>query len=168
MRRQRNLKVGQYRFRVYLHVKCRVSASVEKVLLPIIQKAMPLVPKSALLKCLGKNRNRSLGVILVSRSEIETLNRNFRNKSKPTDVLSFPQAPLPMVFDGEIPAGDIIICTSVAREQARKWNATTELEVQRLAVHGLLHLFGYDHERSSSEANKMFQLQERILKLIAK
>lgn len=71
------------------------------------------------------------------------MNREFRGKDKPTDVLSFPspesRAPSPVL-------GDIAIATGVATRQAREMGHSVQTELRVLALHGLLHLLGYDHE----------------------
>jgi rRNA maturation RNase YbeY len=102
-----------------------------------------------------------LSVVLVSDAEMRRLNRRWRRRDRPTDVLSFAQregaggAP-----DGLL--GDVVISVDTARRQAGERGATLAREGDRLLVHGLLHLLGYDHERSVSEARRM-QRRERTL-----
>ncbi|MBM4304089.1 MAG: rRNA maturation RNase YbeY, partial [Deltaproteobacteria bacterium] len=60
-----------------------------------------------------------------------------------------------------------LICWNIAKKQARKYDTPLKEELARLTVHGVLHLFGYDHERSPSDEKKMFQLQDKILKKLA-
>ena len=74
-----------------------------------------------------------VNIALVSDREIQTLNRRFRGVNKATDVLSFPPA-------------DIAIARGVARRQAREMGHSEHTEWRVLALHGLLHLLGYDHE----------------------
>ena len=83
-------------------------------------------------------------VALVSDARMRTLNRSFRGKDYATDVLSFPS-------DDDDCLGDIVIATGVAQRQAddARHPASTELKV--LALHGLLHLLGYDHETDGGE-----------------
>jgi probable rRNA maturation factor len=82
--------------------------------------------------------------ILVTRSsELRRLNRRFRGKDKPTDVLSFP--PNPDFADGL--AGDIAISADIAKRSARHLGHSAAQEIRILALHGVLHLAGYDHER---------------------
>lgn len=81
------------------------------------------------------------------------LNRRFRGKSRPTDVLSFN------MNEGRI-IGDVIICPSVARRNAVEYGVTFEEEISRLAVHGMLHLMGHNHGK------KMFELQDRLMRRI--
>ena len=84
-------------------------------------------------------------VALVSDSRMRALNRTFRGRAYATDVLSFPAAPQDPNGRSRY-LGDIVIATGVARRQAAEvgHGVTTELRV--LALHGLLHLLGYDHE----------------------
>lgn len=98
----------------------------------------------------------SMSVTVVSPREIHLLNLRYRGKDKPTDVLSFPG------IGGEL--GDVVLCLEIARKQAKEYGGTIEQELQRLTVHGVLHLRGYDHETNEADAKKMFTLQERILK----
>ena len=89
-------------------------------------------------------------VALVSDREIQHLNRRFRGVNRPTDVLSFPShesgtpSPEPRVPSPEL--GEIAIARGVARRQARHAGHAEHVEHRVLALHGLLHLLGYDHE----------------------
>ena len=102
-----------------------------------------------------------LSVVLVSDREMCALNRRWRRCDRPTDVLSFAQgegaggAP-----DGLL--GDVVISVDTARRQAAARGETLGREADRLLIHGLLHLLGYDHERSAREARRM-QRRERVL-----
>ncbi|MCX6551900.1 MAG: rRNA maturation RNase YbeY [Acidobacteria bacterium] len=80
-----------------------------------------------------------VSVAFVSDARLRALNRTYRHKDYATDVLSFP---------GDSPGflGDIVIATGVARRQARRAGHTLGAEARVLALHGLLHLIGYDHE----------------------
>ena len=103
-------------------------------------------------------------VALVSDARMRTLNRQFRGKDYATDVLSFPagtdrqksspQPPGPMSH-----LGDIVIATGVARRQARSAGHRATEELRILALHGLLHLLGYDHERDSGQ---MARVERRL------
>ena len=86
-------------------------------------------------------------IALVSDSRMRTLNRSFRNKDYATDVLSFPATP------GSL--GDIVIATGVAARQADDAGHTVVTELKVLALHGLLHLLGYDHETDTGEMAKV-------------
>ncbi len=101
----------------------------------------------------------TVSLSVVSPARMQALNRRFRKKDRPTDVLSFSAAGFP----GSNLLGDVVICWEVARRQTGTFGTTPREEIQRLTIHGVLHLFGYDHETSKAEAKKMFALQEKIL-----
>ncbi|MBI2068864.1 MAG: rRNA maturation RNase YbeY [Candidatus Yanofskybacteria bacterium] len=101
-----------------------------------------------------KAKKVEVSVNLIGESRIKELNKKYRKKGKPTDVLSFP------LGDGN---GDIFICLSIAKKEAKRENVSIEAKLAQLTVHGFLHLLGYDHERSKKDADKMFQLEEKIL-----
>lgn len=94
-------------------------------------------------------------VLLTTNTEMRALNRRFRKKNKPTDVLSFPASDA----DSGAGSGDIAISTEIARQQASRLGHTVEQELKILLLHGLLHLAGYDHERDRGE---MFQKERRF------
>ena len=102
-----------------------------------------------------------LSIVLVSDREMRALNRRWCHRDRPTDVLSFAQregaggAP-----DGLL--GDVVISVDGARRQAAERGETPGRAADRLLIHGLLHLLGYDHERSVAEARRM-QRRERAL-----
>jgi len=107
-----------------------------------------------LLRGLGL-RDAELSIVLVSDGEMQRLNRRWRRKDRPTDVLSFP-------LDAGGLLGDVVISVDTARRQAAEQGTTLGREADRLLIHGLLHLLGYDHERSPAEARRM-QRRERAL-----
>ncbi|HZD96310.1 MAG TPA: rRNA maturation RNase YbeY, partial [Candidatus Sulfotelmatobacter sp.] len=75
-------------------------------------------------------------VLITGSSRVRELNRRFRRKNKPTDVLSFPR----------IEGGDIAISADIARDNARRYGHSSAEELKILLLHGMLHLAGYDHE----------------------
>ncbi len=93
-----------------------------------------------------------VAILITSSEELRQLNRDFRGKDKPTDVLSFPS-------DAARIAGDIAISADIARENGRalRHSALTELKV--LILHGMLHLAGHDHE---SDHGEMARLEARL------
>jgi probable rRNA maturation factor len=84
----------------------------------------------------------TVNVLVTGSAELRSLNRRFRSKDQPTDVLSFP--PGPGLVNGL--AGEIAISVDIARENARELGHPLADEVKILALHGVLHLVGYDHE----------------------
>lgn len=113
-------------------------------------------------------REAEVSITFVNNKEIQELNRNYRQKDQPTDVISFAlQDPIegePHIIGEDLPLilGDIVISVDKIREQAEKYNHSFERELCFLAVHGFLHLLGYDH-MTEEEEKSMFQKQERIL-----
>ncbi|UFT97814.1 rRNA maturation RNase YbeY [Radiobacillus kanasensis] len=109
-----------------------------------------------------------LSVSFVDNDEIQTINREYRNIDKPTDVISFAMQESmedePEIVGDDVPLllGDIIISVDKAEEQATEYNHSFERELGFLAVHGFLHLLGYDHMNEDDE-KKMFGRQEEIL-----
>lgn len=94
----------------------------------------------------------ALTVAILPDSRVRRLNRRYRRADRPTDVLSFPSD-----TPGEL--GDIAIAAGVARRQARAAGHSVQVELRVLALHGLLHLLGYDHER---DAGRMARLEARL------
>jgi probable rRNA maturation factor len=84
----------------------------------------------------------TVNVLVTGSAELRSLNRRFRAKDQPTDVLSFP--PGPSFVNGV--AGDIAISADIARQNARRLGHSAADEIKILTLHGVLHLVGYDHE----------------------
>jgi len=89
----------------------------------------------------------AVNVLVTSSRELRALNRRFRGEDKPTDVLSFP--PVLGLADGF--AGDVAISAEIAAQNARGLGHSAAEEIKILALHGILHLAGYDHERDCGE-----------------
>ncbi|HAD99863.1 MAG TPA: rRNA maturation RNase YbeY [Gammaproteobacteria bacterium] len=100
---------------------------------------------------------------IVDKLEIQNLNKIYRNKDQTTNVLSFP-SDLPIEIDESI-LGDVVICTDVVANEAKAQNKTFEHHLIHMAIHGTLHLLGYDHVEES-DANKMESLEIEILEKI--
>lgn len=107
------------------------------------------------------NSNKEFKIIFVTKEEIQRLNREFRKIDKVTDVISFA-----LIDDKDIiktdELGDIFICLDKAFEQAKEYQHSENREVCFLAVHGYLHLCGFDHMTKEDE-EIMFSKQEEIL-----
>ena len=97
-------------------------------------------------------RSGSLVVAVVSDARVRQLNARYRAKDTPTDVLSFA---------AEEPGflGEVVIASGVARRQARQAGHPVQVELRVLALHGLLHLLGYDHERDDG---RMARVERRL------
>ena len=106
---------------------------------------------------IGENRGtETISLAFVDKAEIKKLNKKFRNKNKPTDVLSFN-------LNEKGYLGEIIICHDVVKENAKKYGVTAKSETLKVFVHGVLHLCGYDHEKSEKQAQEMEVKQEKYL-----
>ena len=104
--------------------------------------------------------NMELSVRIVDEEEIKDLNRQYRDKSSPTNVLSFDNGALDE--SGKILMGDIVICASVVSEEAEEQHKLVNHHFAHMLVHGFLHLCGYDHY-GEAEAKEMESLEVRIL-----
>jgi probable rRNA maturation factor len=107
----------------------------------------------------------SVDVLVTDSAEMRSLNRRFRGKDKPTDVLSFPSLTAKFSGHRDNYAGDIVICFDIATENAVRFGHAAGEEIKILTLHGILHLAGFDHERDNGGmARKEAQLRQ-VLKL---
>ena len=109
--------------------------------------------------------NVELSITLTNNETIQQINKEWRKKDKPTDVLSFPIDEKPPGYKYKI-LGDVIISLPFAKKQAEEIELSYKEEIVRLLTHGILHLLGYDHETCPAEAKKMFDLQDRIFEKV--
>lgn len=124
-----------------------------------ISVRMRMLVKRAIAAALRQEGYRGAAEVSVTFTDdeaIRELNRNFRDKDASTDVLSFP-------MDEEDTLGDIVISVEHAIAQAEEYGHSLEREIAFLTVHSVLHLLGWDHERSEDEEKAMFLRQEEIL-----
>ena len=110
-----------------------------------------------LLKDMNSKQNVNLNII--DDEEMQKLNKTFRNKDMPTNVLAFPN--IGIGADDEL--GDIAINTDAVTRESNRQNMTTRDRFLHLLVHGTLHLFGYDH-KENNEAEAMEELEIKYLK----
>ena len=107
----------------------------------------------------GENKGTEhLSVAFVAPAEIQRLNKKYRKKDKPTDVLSFARV---SDFNGE--CSEVIICPFIVREKAKDSPLSLKKELAKTLIHGILHILGYDHEVSKAEEERMFKRQEYYL-----
>ena len=107
------------------------------------------------LRAVAPSRARGeLAIAIVTDAHVRGLNRAYRRTDKTTDVLSFPS-------DTRGVLGDIVIARGVAARQAREQGHPLETELRILALHGLLHLIGYDHE-AADDRGRMRRMEERL------
>jgi len=131
--------------------------------LVILHKCVPELSELALSRFLSRARrvaglDAAVDLLLTSSREMKSLNRRFRRKDKATDVLSFPA-------DGsrEKFAGEIAISAEIAAQNAHALGHSAADEVKILALHGVLHLRGYDHERDQGEmARREMELRRQL------
>lgn len=113
-------------------------------------------------------KEAEVSVTFVNNQEIQEINRNYRGKDTPTDVISFalldPVEGEVDIIGENIPLmlGDIVISIEKAKKQAEDYNHSFDRELSFLAIHGFLHLLGYDHMKDSDE-KEMFEKQDEIL-----
>ncbi len=102
------------------------------------------------------NSKYEVSVIICDDEKIKEMNSEYRGVDTPTDVLSFPME------DDEI-LGDIVVSLEKTFDQAYKYGHTAERELIFLVVHSMLHLLGYDHEKSAEDEKIMFAKQKDIM-----
>lgn len=109
-----------------------------------------------------------LSILIVDDSQIKILNREYLKREGPTNVIAFPMR------EGEFSnitphlLGDVVISVETAQKEAEKTGISMAERFTQLLVHGILHLFGYDHEKSEEEAVEMEKKSEELLELINK
>ena len=104
--------------------------------------------------------NAELSLALIGNLEIKKLNARYRKKDYATDVLSFPVEGI--VLKETRLLGDVVVSVEKAAEQAKARGHSSEQELVTLLIHGVVHLIGYDHERSARDARAMRRVEKRI------
>ncbi len=132
----------------------------------ILRKPVPGLTEAPLARFIARAARASrlrggVNVLVTSARELRALNRRFRAKDQPTDVLSFPADPVP----DQAFAGDIAIAADIAVRNARLLGHSPAEEIRILALHGVLHLAGYDHERDHGEMARKEETLRRALRL---
>jgi probable rRNA maturation factor len=110
-----------------------------------------------------QGEGREIAVRVVAARESQQLNKLWRGKDKPTNVLSFP-APKDLPRTVPRPIGDLVICAQVVRQEAARDGKTLEAHWAHMVVHGALHLAGYDHEASRRERLRMERREISVLR----
>lgn len=104
----------------------------------------------------GENRKEAgISIVFVGQGRMRKLNKKYRRKNRVTDVLAFGEG-----------LNEIVICLREVKKNAKRHDSTFEKELARVLIHGLLHLLGYDHEKSEKEAKIMEKKQEYYLSKI--
>ena len=113
---------------------------------------------------LGENRGtQTLSLAFVSKEEIKKLNKKFRKKNKATDVLAFGEISNFQFPISKKNLGEIVICPEVVKENAKKYKTAVRQEMMKVFIHGILHLLGYEHEKSKKEAEMMAEKEKKYL-----
>jgi rRNA maturation RNase YbeY len=144
---------------VYLRVALRYTVR-QPALIRLVERILSLI---------GEDQSE-LSVNLVGDARIRRLNHDYRKKDRATDVLAFPirEAMMPRGIRGPTGLlGDVVISIPTAVRQAQETGRSVNEELAALLVHGVLHLCGYDHERSAQEAARMVRRERMILRRLA-
>jgi probable rRNA maturation factor len=152
-------------------MKLKIYFSNEQDKIKISLKIRHLIKKSVkeALAQEGFTFPAEVSVSFVDNEAIHKLNLEYREKDKPTDVLSFPMWEKEELSDGSaldghaVTLGDIIISAEKAKSQAEEYGHSLEREICFLSVHSVLHLLGYDHETSEEDEAYMKNKQEDVL-----
>lgn len=125
---------------------------------------------NAVLKLEKFKGSAEVSVTIVDNAYIQSLNKQYRNKDVPTDVLSFPMGENGVYeVDPETNSqilGDIVISMEKVLEQSKLYGHSLRREVAYLTAHGMLHLLGYDHEQGGIEKMRMREREDRVLGLL--
>ena len=140
---------------------------------PNMKKAVKNAVK-ATLEYIDIGRMTEVSVTFTDNEKIQVLNREYRKKDAPTDVLSFPL--IDWDSDGTEPddassffplaLGDIVISLEKASQQAKEYDQSLVREISFLTIHSTLHLLGYDHETSPEDEREMFGIQDIIIGML--
>ena len=106
---------------------------------------------------------QDLSVVFGSDRLLQDLNRTYRRKDRPTNVLAFPQSPTYAGEPASTMLGDVIVALPTAAREAHDLQQSLEERVVYLLLHGLLHLLGYDHEGSAAQRRCMVALERQVL-----
>ena len=111
----------------------------------------------------GATRGHEVSVRVVDKEEIRQLNRDYRGKDQPTNVLSFPSGPIEGLPAYEVvPLGDIVVCAGVVADEAEAQGKRPADHWAHMLVHGTLHLMGFDHQEET-QAAEMEGMETEIL-----
>lgn len=107
-----------------------------------------------------------LSILLTGDAAVSDLNRRYLGKEGPTNVLAFPMNEA-LSLEGVRMLGDVVVSVDTAVKESHRSGEALEQTIFRLLIHGVLHLLGYDHEKSSNEARRMRKEEQRLLALIS-
>lgn len=124
------------------------------------------------LKGEGIEKEVELSIALIGPARMKKINKQYRGKNRATDVLSFPESKIELKkfkigpIQKSKSLGEIIICLREIRKNAKRYKSGFKNEFDRVLIHGILHLLGYDHEKSEKEAKKMEEKENHYLSLL--
>ncbi|MEA1831862.1 rRNA maturation RNase YbeY [Methylobacterium durans] len=107
-----------------------------------------------------------VSVLLTDDAAVQALNRSWRGKDKPTNVLSFPAAPQPAIAGMAAPLGDVVLAYDTMLRESAEQSKPLADHLAHLLVHGTLHLLGQDHETGEAEADAMEALEVAALRTL--
>ena len=116
-------------------------------------------------------RSRGVSVAFIGPGRMRKLNKTYRKKNRVTDVLSFSASKVRFEKFKIGPTekieglGEIVVCLREVAKNAKKAKSTFEQELRRIIIHGVLHLLGYDHEKSETEAERMSEKEEEYFEI---
>ncbi len=115
----------------------------------------------------------AISIVLLDEHDMQGYNKKFRNKDKPTDILSFPYHPnlkagekINPQSDEDKNLGDILVCPQFIQNDLERWNQTFEQRINVLLVHGICHLLGYDHIQDA-DYEVMQKKENELLKILS-
>ena len=139
------------------YCKMHIMIEVNNLTKFAVDKAFFLGVAKKVLK--GENKEKeNVSIAFVLEEEMQKLNKKYRGKDKPTDVLSFEK-----VSDFKEEFCEVVICPAIVKEHAKDSKLTVKKELATVLIHGLLHCLGYDHERSKEDEEIMFKKQDYYL-----
>jgi rRNA maturation RNase YbeY len=110
--------------------------------------------------------NKELSILLTDDNEIAQLNERYLGRKGPTNVLAFPMSNSAEPDYSAAMLGDVVVSVNTALRESKKLGESLEYAVDRLLIHGVLHLMGFDHTKSEEEAVQMEKEEKRLMKLI--
>jgi rRNA maturation RNase YbeY len=149
--------------------------TVDLVFLDHTRSARPAISRATALRFIRAtlkgakipaDKTIEIAVVLIGKTRMRALNKKWRKADKTTDVLAFPLSQPSYKGYTSLSLGDIFISPMIVREKAARTGLSERAQMAWTLVHGVLHLAGYDHERSPAAAKEMAALEHKILKIL--
>ena len=147
-----------YREKAYINIQNLTKTQVDKELVKRISK-----------KVLSQEKKQGdISIVFVSAKRMQDLNKRYRKEDEVTDVLCFSQNSIASEFfklpQGYFELGEIIVCLTKVKKNAKEFKSSFEKELKWVIIHGILHILGYDHEKSEKQAKRMREREKYYLK----